>query len=70
MAVLMKEISTQAELRTFIRFPHKVHKGDPNWVPALDFDEMNNLRKDKNPAFEHCQAKYFLAYFMAASISW
>lgn len=62
MDVLMKEISTQAELRTFIRFPHKVHKGDPNWVPALDFDEMNTLRKDKNPAFEHCQARYLLAY--------
>jgi hypothetical protein len=62
MDIKIKEISTPAELRAFIRFPHKVHKGDPNWVPALDFDEMNNLRKDKNPAFDHCQAKYFLAY--------
>ena len=25
-------------------------------------DEMNTLRKDKNAAFEHCQARYWLAY--------
>jgi len=62
MAVEIREISKPADLRKFIRFPHKVHKGDKAWVPALDFDEMNNLRKDKNPAFEHCQAKYLLAY--------
>jgi GNAT superfamily N-acetyltransferase len=62
MEIQIKEISTPAELRKFIRFPHKVHRGDSCWVPALDFDEMNTLRKDKNPAFEHCQAKYLLAY--------
>ena len=61
MDVTIKEISTPAELRTFIRFPHTI-KNDPNWVPALDFDEMNNLRKDKNAAFEHCEARYLLAY--------
>jgi hypothetical protein len=62
MDISIKEISTPAELKKFIRFPHKVHQGDSCWVPALDFDELNTLRKDKNPAFEHCQAKYLLAY--------
>lgn len=62
MGIQIKEISTPQDLRKFIRFPHKVHQGDSNWVPALDFDEMNTLRKDRNPAFEHCQAKYLLAY--------
>jgi GNAT superfamily N-acetyltransferase len=31
-------------------------------VPALVFDELNTLRKDRNPAFEHCEARYWLAY--------
>jgi hypothetical protein len=62
MGVEIREISKPADLRKFIRFPYKVHQGNQAWVPALDFDEMNNLRKDKNPAFEHCQAKYLLAY--------
>jgi hypothetical protein len=61
MEVTIKEISEPKDLRAFIRFPHTIHRGISSWVPALDFDEMNTLRKDKNPAFEHCQARYFLA---------
>jgi GNAT superfamily N-acetyltransferase len=26
------------------------------------FDELNTLRRDKNPAFEYCDARYWLAY--------
>lgn len=62
MDVKIKEISKPKDLRAFIHFPHTLHQGISSWVPALDFDEMNTLRKDKNPAFEHCQARYFLAY--------
>jgi len=61
MDVKIKEISKPKDLRAFIRFPHTLRQGDSSWVPALDFDEMNTLRKDKNPAFKHCQARYFLA---------
>ncbi|MGB2955375.1 MAG: GNAT family N-acetyltransferase, partial [Anaerolineales bacterium] len=61
MDVKIKEITKPKDLRAFIRFPHTLRQGDLSWVPALDFDEMNTLRKDKNPAFEHCQARYFLA---------
>jgi len=62
MEVTIKEVTTKKDLRKFIRFPHTVHQNDPAWVPALDFDEMNTLSWDKNPAFEHCQARYWLAY--------
>jgi len=62
MNVFMKEVISRKDLRAFIRFPHSLNRGNPNWVPGLDFDEMNTLRKDKNPAFEHCQARYWLAY--------
>jgi len=61
MDVKIKEITKPKDLRAFIRFPHTLRQGDLSWVPALDFDEMNTLRKDRNPAFEHCQARYFLA---------
>lgn len=62
MNVIIKEVSSRKDLRAFIRFPHSLNRGNPYWVPGLDFDEMNTLRKDKNPAFEHCQARYWLAY--------
>ena len=62
MDIQIKEVTTQSELKKFIRFPHSIPRENNAWVPALDFDEMNNLHWDKNPAFEHCQAHYFLAY--------
>ncbi len=62
MALIIKEVSSLAELKSFIRFPLQLYKGNPYWVPSLNSDELNTLRKDKNPAFEHCQARYWLAW--------
>ncbi len=58
MSIQVKEITTTRELKKFIRFPHSIPRENNAWVPALDFDEMNN----KNSAFDHCQAHYYLAY--------
>jgi hypothetical protein len=62
MDILIKEVTTPKELNSFIRFPFELYHGNPYWVPTLMFDELNTLRKDKNPAFEYCEAKYWLAY--------
>ncbi|MCJ7734178.1 MAG: N-acetyltransferase [Anaerolineales bacterium] len=62
MEIQIKEITTTGQLKKFIRFPHSIPRTNDGWVPALDFDELNNLHWDKNPAFEHCQARYFMAY--------
>jgi len=58
----VNEITTVKELKSFIQFPFELYRGNPYWVPALQFDELNTLRRDKNPAFEHCEARYWLAY--------
>jgi len=60
--IQIKKVETKSELKAFIRFPHKLFKGNPYWVPPLNKDELFTLRKDKNPAFEHCVAEYWLAY--------
>ena len=60
--VEIKLVSTKKELKEFIRFPHDLFRGNEYWVPPLDSDEMDTLRKGKNPAFEHCEAEYWLAY--------
>lgn len=62
MNISLKEITTKRELRSFIRFPHSLPRDNDAWVPALDMDEINTLHWDINPAFEHCQARYYLAY--------
>jgi len=62
MALQIKEITNLKELKTFIRFPFILYRDNPFWVPALMFDELNTLRRDKNAAFEYCEARYWLAY--------
>jgi GNAT superfamily N-acetyltransferase len=58
----IKEITTIKDLKAFVRFPFELYAGNPYWVPALRSDDLNTMRKDKNPAFEFCEAKYWLAY--------
>jgi len=62
MNLQIKEVTTHKELKSFIHFPFELYRGNPYWVPTLLFDELNTLRRDKNPAFEHCEARYWLAY--------
>jgi len=49
-------------LKEFVAFPDKLYKGNKYRVPQLHTFENSTLAKDKNPAFEHCDAKYWLAY--------
>lgn len=58
----LKKVETKKDLKAFVRFPYELYKGNAYWVPPLEWDEMNVLRKDKNPAFDHCEADYWLAY--------
>jgi ribosomal protein S18 acetylase RimI-like enzyme len=60
--VEIKEVKTKAELKKFILYPHKLYASNPHWVPNLVMDELNILSRDKNPAFSHCESKYWLAY--------
>jgi GNAT superfamily N-acetyltransferase len=62
MDVQIKEVTTLKDLKAFIHFPFTLYRANPYWVPNLVSDDLNTLRRDKNPAFETCQARYWLAY--------
>lgn len=62
MSIILKEVNTRSELKQFIQFQFSLYKNNKYWVPPLIFDELKTLRKDKNPAFDFCEAKYWLAY--------
>ncbi len=55
-------VTSKKDLKKFIEFPFQLFKGNEFWVPPLKFDELNTLRKDKNPAFDHCEAEYWMAF--------
>lgn len=58
----IKKVESRRDLCKFIDFHNELYKGNPYHVPNLYFDEMNTFRKDKNAAFDFCEAEYFMAY--------
>lgn len=62
MGVTIKEINTKRDLKKWVDFPNKLYKNVPAYVPFLMIDEMDTFTKDKNPAYEFCDTKLFLAY--------
>ena len=62
MAIEIKRVETNRDLRRFIDFHYDLYQGCPYDVPALFLDEMNTLRSDRNVAFDFCEAAYFMAY--------
>jgi len=56
------KVTTSAQYKKFITFPHHLYKGNPYWCPPVIMDEKNTLSPKKNHAFEYCRAQYWLAY--------
>ena len=61
MKPILKVVEGKRDLTKFIHFPEKLYKNDKWWVPALISDEYATLQADKNPAFDYCEAKLWLA---------
>lgn len=62
MAITIQPVSDKKELKKFVRFPIDLYKGNPYYIPPLIFDEIGTLIPEKNPAFDICEAAYFMAY--------
>ncbi|MDR0686235.1 MAG: hypothetical protein LBF79_02065 [Dysgonamonadaceae bacterium] len=62
MAVKIIEVQDYSTLKKFVEFNIKLYEGHPYHVPSLVMDELITLNREKNPAFEFCEAIYFLAY--------
>ena len=56
----IKKVETKKDLKTFIDFHYDLYEGNEYDVPNLFSDDMNTLSKDKNAAFEFCEAEYYL----------
>ena len=56
------KVNDKRGLEQFIQFHYDLYRGNEYDVPNLHSDEINTLSPDKNPAFDFCEAQYFLAY--------
>ena len=62
MPVSIKPVTTRRELKEFVRFANELYRGNKYYVPSMPFDDLNTLDKNKNGAFDFCEAEYYLAY--------
>lgn len=56
------EVKSQKQLKQFISFADTLYKTNPYRATPLHSLEIATLDWSKNPAFEYCEAAYFLAY--------
>ena len=75
--IQVKEVSGKKELRKFVTFPFGLYKNNPYWVPPIISEELESFDPEKNPVFEHAEARFFLAYSngeivgrVAAIVNW
>ena len=62
MSIQLKEITSRGDLKKFVRYPYRHYRNNRYWIPPLISGEMKTLDRKKNPAFEHCDVKFLLAY--------
>ena len=59
--ITLKEMITKKDMKQFVLFPFSIYKNNPYWVPPIISEELEVLDKDKNPAFENAEARFFVA---------
>ncbi len=62
MSIEVKAISSKKDIKRFIDFPHRLYKGDSNYVPEIYIGMKDMFNKKKNPFFLHSETQEFLAY--------
>lgn len=58
----VREVADARELKTFVKFPWKVYRRDPNWVPPLISERLAQLSPGKNSFFQRADVALFLAW--------
>ncbi len=56
------EVSKKQDIKQFVKFQFDLYKDNKFWIPPIIDDEIKAISPDKNPAFDFCDAKFFLAY--------
>lgn len=56
------EVLNRSQLKKFVDYPNQLYKDVPQFIPAFYGDDMADWNRKKNPAFQYCEARAFLAY--------
>ena len=61
MSVVIKACETVGDLKKFVQLPYELYKSNAYWVPPMKADELKSLQYATNPAYENCEAKFWIA---------
>ena len=59
--VVIRAVEGKKDMRRFVRFNYELYKDCPYAVPDLLEDTLGGFNPQKNPAFDFCEAKWFVA---------
>lgn len=59
--VEIKKVESAKDRRTFVNFFFDLYKGNKYWAPPFRDNERNVMRAKTNPAYEYCDAEWYLA---------
>lgn len=62
MSITLTEVKTKSQRKEFVMFPFSLYKNDPMWIPPLIKGDMKLLDPETNPAFEFCEAAFWMAH--------
>jgi len=60
MALKVIKVDNKKKIKQFVDFAFNHYRNSENWVPPIKNDEIFSLSKDKNPAYEFCEAEYWM----------
>ncbi len=60
----LKKVSTDKEMKEFVKFPFQLYKDNPYWVPPIIKDEIKSFDA-KNDIFKSVEVEFYLAYKQA-----
>lgn len=60
--IQIREVKSRADRKVFVEYPNLLYHDTPQFVPAFFGDDMADWDEKKNPAFEYCEARSWLAY--------
>lgn len=62
MQVNVTPVISASERDAFIKFPWRIYRNDPAWVPPLIIERKEFLNRRKHPFYQHGDAELFLAW--------
>ena len=60
--IQISQVSSRRDRDAFIKFPWRIYKNDPAWVPPLIIERRAFLDRERHPFYEHGDAALFLAW--------